>query len=108
MPRERRSQPADTMEDERVPLIEVFAVLSASFGVLMATSPLFQIRRILKRRSSADLSLASMSVIFIGSVVWFTYGTLLGNPSIMIANGVGILAWAAAIAVTLRFRSRAV
>lgn len=90
-----------------MPPIELFAILSATFGVLMSASPLLQIRRILERRSSADLSLANMSVVFIGSVVWFTYGSLLGNASIVIANGVAILVWTATIAVTLRFRSGA-
>jgi MtN3 and saliva related transmembrane protein len=87
--------------------IELLAVLAGTVGVVMASSPLFQIRRILERRSSADLSIATMSVLFVGSAIWFAYGSALGNLAIMLPNGVGLVVWVATIAVTLRFRSRA-
>ncbi len=88
--------------------IELLAVVSGTVGVLMATSPLFQIRRILQRRSSADVSIATMSVLFVGSAIWLAYGSALGNPAIIVPNGVGLIVWVATIGVTLRFRPRAV
>jgi uncharacterized protein with PQ loop repeat len=90
-----------------MPTVEFLAVLSASWGLLMATSPLLQIRRILERRSSDDLSVPPMVVFLIGSAIWFTYGNSIGNVAIMIPNGVAVLVWLGTMLVTLRFRSRA-
>jgi len=87
--------------------LELLALMSGTWGVLMATSPLFQMRRILQRRSSADVSIATMGVLSVGSVIWLVYGSALGNLAIAIPNLVGLIVWVATIAVTLRFRSTA-
>jgi uncharacterized protein with PQ loop repeat len=81
------------------------AVLAASWGVLMAASPLLQIRRMLERRSSADLSLSYLSVLVVGFILWVAYGTSLGNLAIVIPNAVALVVGLATILVALRFRS---
>jgi len=86
---------------------DMLAVLAASWGVLMAASPLLQIRRMLQRRSSADLSLSYLSVLIVGFVLWVAYGTSMGNPAIVIPNAVAFVVGLATIGVALRFRDPA-
>ena len=43
-------------------MAETLGVAAAAWGVLMAISPLLQIRRMLERRSSADVSIAYLAV----------------------------------------------
>jgi uncharacterized protein with PQ loop repeat len=83
---------------------DTLAVLAASWGVLMAASPLLQIRRMLQRRSSADLSLSYLSVLVVGFILWVAYGTSLGNAAIVIPNAVALVVGLATIVVALRFR----
>jgi uncharacterized protein with PQ loop repeat len=83
---------------------DTLAVMAASWGVLMAASPLLQIRRMLERRSSADLSISYLSVLVVGFVLWVAYGTSLGNVAIVIPNAVALVVGLATILVALRFR----
>lgn len=55
-------------------------VVAASWGVVMALSPTLQIRRILRRRSSADVSVGYLSILVVGFLLWMGYGAALGNP----------------------------
>ena len=80
-------------------------VLAASWGVLMAISPLLQIRRMLARRSSADVSITYLSVLQVGFTLWILYGWALGNPAIMVPNSVALVIGAATIAIAVRYRN---
>lgn len=85
-------------------MTDALAVAAASWGVMMALSPALQLRRILERRSSADLSIAYLSVLQIGFTLWIAYGLSLGNLAIAVPNTVAFLVGAATIAIALRFR----
>jgi MtN3 and saliva related transmembrane protein len=89
---------------ETIELTDTLAVLAASWGVLMAASPLLQIRRMLERRSSGDLSVSYLSVLLVGFVLWVAYGTSLGNAAIVIPNAVALVVGLATVLVALRFR----
>jgi MtN3 and saliva related transmembrane protein len=80
-------------------------VLAASWGVLMAISPLLQIRRMLARRSSADVSITYLSVLQVGFTLWILYGWALANPAIMVPNSVALVIGAATIAIAVRYRN---
>jgi MtN3 and saliva related transmembrane protein len=84
---------------------DVLAVFAASWGVLMAASPLLQLRRILERRSSADLSLSYLAVLMVGFALWLAYGISLANLAIVIPNLVALVVGLATILVALRYRS---
>lgn len=85
-------------------MTDALGVLAASWGVLMAVSPLLQIRRMLQRRSSADVSITYLSVLQVGFSLWILYGWALGNPAIMVPNGVALVIGAATIAIAVRYR----
>lgn len=80
-------------------------VVAASWGVVMALSPTLQIRRILRRRSSADVSVGYLSILVVGFLLWMGYGAVLGNPILIVPNSLAFLVGVATILVALRFRA---
>jgi uncharacterized protein with PQ loop repeat len=78
--------------------------IAASYGVLMAVSPALQIRRMLKRRSSADVSLSYLMVLEVGFLLWIAYGVSLPNAAIIVPNVVAVSVGLATILVARRFR----
>jgi MtN3 and saliva related transmembrane protein len=87
---------------------DVLAVVAASWGVVMALAPLLQIRRMLERRSSADVSTAYLAVLEVGFVLWIVYGLSIGNPAIVVPNVVAFTIGTATIGVVLRFRTKGI
>lgn len=79
--------------------------VAASWGVLMALSPVLQIRRILAYRSSREVSIGYLSVIVIGFGLWVAYGVAIGNLALIVPNTLALIVGGAAIAVAVRFRS---
>ncbi len=84
----------------------VLSVTAGSFGVLMGASPLLQALRAHRRQSSADISMPFLGLLWIGGAAWLAYGIALGNPAMMIANTVGVIACTTAIAVSHYWRDR--
>ena len=85
-------------------MTDALGVMAATWGVLMALSPSLQIRRILDRRSSSDISLSYLAVLQVGFMLWVLYGLALGNAAIVVPNGVAFLVGVATIVIALRFR----
>jgi MtN3 and saliva related transmembrane protein len=86
---------------------DTLAVLAATYGVVMALSPTLQIRRMLVRRSSEDLSISYFAVLLFGFGLWVAYGIALGNVALIVPNLVALIIGIATILVALRFRNRA-
>lgn len=84
---------------------DTLAVVAASWGVLMAISPLLQIRRMIQRHSSSDLSLSYIGVLLIGFTLWMAYGVSLGNWALVIPNGVAFAVGVATVLIALRYRT---
>ena len=84
-------------------MTDALGITAATYGVLMAISPLLQIRRMLERRSSADVSLGYLWVIEIGFGLWIAYGISLPNLAIVIPNVVALTVGLATILVARRF-----
>ena len=70
----------------------------------MAISPVLQIRKIVRHRSSHGLSIGYMSVLFIGFLLWLAYGIALGNWAMIVPNVVAAIVIVATMMVALRFR----
>lgn len=78
--------------------------IAASYGVLMAVSPALQIRRMLERRSSADVSLGYLLVLEVGFALWIAYGVALPNLAIIVPNVVAVSVGLATILVARHYR----
>lgn len=88
-------------------MTDTLAFIAASWGVFMALSPLLQIRRMLERQSSQDVSVSYFLVLLVGFGLWVAYGIALGNVALIVPNSVALLIGSATILVALHFRSRA-
>jgi MtN3 and saliva related transmembrane protein len=85
-------------------MTDALGAIAASWGVLMALSPVLLMRRMLERRSSADISISYLFVLQVGFSLWVAYGVSLRNLAIAVPNGVAFLIGAATIAIALRYR----
>ena len=70
------------------PIFEVIG-LSAAFLTTSAFIP--QVYKIYKEKNADGISLTIYIILFIGVILWFVYGLLIGSLSIIIANGVTAL-----------------
>ena len=85
-------------------MVEVLAVVAATWGVAMAVSPLLQIRAIRAHRSSKGVSVAYQQVLLVGFILWLSYGIALHNWAIIIPNVVAAIVSIATILVSRRYR----
>lgn len=70
----------------------------------MGLSPVLQIRRMLRTRSSRDVSVGYLAVLNVGFLLWVGYGVSIPNVALAIPNLVAFAVGCATIAVTLRLR----
>ncbi len=82
----------------------ILGVAAATFGVAMGLSPLLQLRRVVSRGSSADVSVPYLGVLLVGFVLWLAYGIALANAALIVSNAVAITTYAFTTAAVLRFR----
>lgn len=87
-------------------MADALGPIAAGYGILMAISPLLQIRRILARGSSDDVSIGYLSVLEVGFALWVAYGIVLPNWVIFVPNSVAFTMGAATILVAHRYRLR--
>jgi MtN3 and saliva related transmembrane protein len=82
----------------------VLAAAASSWAVLMGIAPVLQIRRMLRERSSRDVSIAYFAILLVGFLLWIGYGAAAGLPALVIPNIVAVLVGVAVITVALRLR----
>lgn len=80
------------------------AFMATGWGLLMSLAPLLQIRVIVRRRDSSGISIAWITVLFTGFILWLCYGAVIGNMPLIVTNAVSSVASAATLAAILRFR----
>jgi MtN3 and saliva related transmembrane protein len=83
------------------------AVAASSSGVLMGLAPVLQIRRMLRERSSDQVSLGYFMILLAGFLLWIAYGISLRNLALVVPNSVALLVTTAVITVTVRLRRTA-
>jgi MtN3 and saliva related transmembrane protein len=80
------------------------ALAAASWAVVMALSPILQIREILRRRSSEGVSIGYFAVLLVGFGLWISYGVASGDAALVVPNAVAFLVMSCTIAVALARR----
>jgi uncharacterized protein with PQ loop repeat len=76
-------------------------ITAASWAIVMALSPLLQIREILRRRSSQGISIGYFAVLLVGFGLWVAYGIASHDLPLVIPNCVAFLVMSCTIAVVL-------
>jgi uncharacterized protein with PQ loop repeat len=84
----------------------VLGLAAGGWGILMGLSPALQIKRIIERRHSDDVSMPFLAIIAIGTALWTSYGVAVGDPVIIIGNFFGVVGNLTALAVVYRYRTR--
>jgi uncharacterized protein with PQ loop repeat len=82
------------------------AFVASSYGVVMAVSPMLQIRAILRSRDSTSVSAGYQRVLLFGFLLWLAYGVASDNWAIIVPNVVATFVSLATILVTMRYRPR--
>lgn len=82
----------------------VLGITAATWALFMALSPLLQVREILRRRSSAGVSIAYFAVLLVGFALWIAYGCARRDLPLIIPNSVALLVTAQTILVARRYR----
>jgi MtN3 and saliva related transmembrane protein len=85
-------------------LSTALGIAAASWGVVMAIAPALQIREIVRRRSSAGISLGYLGVLIVGFGLWASYGVAGHDLPLIVANSVAFLVMALTIAVVRAYR----
>jgi len=80
------------------------AFLASGWGIAMALSPVFQIRRMIELRSSHGISLGYPSVLFVGFLIWLAYGISIDNFALIVPNTVAAVVIAVTIGIAVRYR----
>jgi uncharacterized protein with PQ loop repeat len=85
----------------------VLGATAASWAILMAISPALQIRKILRHRSSREVSIGYFWILVVGFALWIAYGVAIVNWFLIVPNTVALVVSLATIVVALRYRSEA-
>lgn len=82
----------------------VLGLVAATWAVLMALSPLLQARAVIRRRSSAGVSLGYMAVLLVGFAFWVAYGVASVDLPLVVPNALAFFVMAGTGAVVRRYR----
>lgn len=83
---------------------DALAGVTSVWAVAMAVSPVMQIRAMLRRRSSLNVSVGYFVVLLIGFCLWAVYGVSIDNMVLTVPNTIAALFAAATIAVAIWLR----
>ena len=79
-------------------------IAAASWALLMALSPILQVREIVRRGSSEGISIAYFVVLLVGFALWVSYGIARHDLPLVVPNSVAFLVIGCTITVALRTR----
>jgi MtN3 and saliva related transmembrane protein len=82
----------------------VLATSAAAWGILMAISPALQIRKMVRHRSSHQVSIGYFGVLLVGFALWIAYGLTIDNLYLIVPNAVAFAVCVTTIVVALRYR----
>jgi MtN3 and saliva related transmembrane protein len=85
----------------------VLGILAGGWGLVMAVSPVLQIRRMMRLGSSRDVSVGYYGVLLPGFGLWIAYGAVRSDWALIVPNMVATLVASTTIAVALVLRRRA-
>ena len=99
----RQTQPAPTAF-KGASVTTLLGFLAGSWAVVMGVSPLLQVRRMLQRQSSADVSIGYLFILFPGFALWIAYGLASRDFALVIPNIVSLVICAITIGYALKLR----
>ena len=83
---------------------DVLGIVATCAGLAMAASPILQIRRMRRTRSSNDVSLQYLGMLTLGFVAWIAYGWSINNPVVYGTNSASLVIMCVTILIALYYR----
>jgi MtN3 and saliva related transmembrane protein len=84
--------------------MQALALVTVFWAVVMALSPMLQVRRMLHSRSSGMVSTGYFTLICIGFTLWILYGISKKNPVLIVPNSLALIVGVLTIGVARRYR----
>lgn len=84
----------------------LLAILAGGWGLVMALAPLLQIRRMLRRRSSRDVSVGYFAVLLPGFGLWMAYGLVRSDWALIVPNVVAFVVGGSTVVLATVLRQR--
>lgn len=82
----------------------IISTAASVWGLVMALAPILQIMRMLKHRSSRDVSLGYFWLLLPGFLLWVAHGSTTGDVFLIVPNALAALMGACLIAVATWLR----
>ena len=84
--------------------VEILSFLATIFGTIMALGYIPQIIKMIKRKSSADVSVITYFILLTGSFFWLLYGLSINNAALMVSNFTGFVIVVTLIATYFNYK----
>jgi len=85
--------------------VAIVEILMSSVGVMMAISCAPQIMQIIKRKSSADVSILTTQILLFGEVCWIAYSFYIKSIAIFVYGFLSLILLSAQFGVILAYRN---
>ena len=85
-------------------MVQALAILATITGIIMSLGHFPQALKIIKNKSSRDVSLTTYIVFTIGVFVWFFYGLSIFDIPLLVANGVAVVGCSFVLVVYFKYR----
>jgi MtN3 and saliva related transmembrane protein len=86
--------------------LAVLETTAAAWGVVMAVSPVLQVRRMLLTRSAEDVSTGYFLLLIPGFLLWVAYGIASGDLFLAIPNAIAAIVAVALLGVAITLRRK--
>jgi uncharacterized protein with PQ loop repeat len=83
---------------------QLLALGATGYGVFAALTALLQMRQMLRRRASCDVSARFFAAYAGGYAIWLLYGLSVGDVPLIVVDAAGLLCGGATLAVALSLR----
>ena len=84
--------------------MESLALVATAYGTLAALAGLMQMRQMLQRRTSCDVSARFFTAYAGGYAIWLVYGISVGSLPLIVVDAVGLLCGGLTLGVALSLR----
>lgn len=82
----------------------LLAIMATSYGVVMACANFPQAMKIIKMKSSSNVSILTYFILVIGVLIWITYGISINNFPIVSTNSLSLVSLTSVIVVYYKYK----
>ena len=84
--------------------LDIFIIIVSIFGILMSAAHFPQATKILKTKSSKDISLITYTIFTLGAYVWLFYGFVINELPVILSFLIAVIGTTLVLLLRLKFR----